>query len=248
VKPTSKGRFYVLQKELARKMMLPKMGRLLIITTVALTLATGITSCTALTPETKIPTSPPETEIPSDVPSISERESCAMVYNHLRAQIDDLKSGPLRIHMLDVLNEASSHFHANYIGKGQWIVKALGYGYNTYEEEWWFYFADGTWNAYEASGIVEPSDILSRNLLEYLQRYKVPSTTSPTPAPSSVPPEDDLVSNEGHVTKSILIYTTIHHPDGWRGMPWYEIRGDEIYTTVHHPDGWQGMPWFEIGY
>jgi hypothetical protein len=222
------------------------MKRLLILTTVALILATGITSCTAFTPET---------EIPSDVPSISERESCAMVYNHLRAQIDDLKSGPLRIHMLDLLNEALSHFHASYVGKGHWIVKALGYGYNTYVEEWRFYYAAGTWNAYENSGIVEPSDVLSRNLLEYLQRLKVTSTTSGSPTPgllttpttqSPVPPEDDLVSDDAHATQSIPIFTTIHHPDGRQGMPWYEIRGDEIYTTIHHPDGWQGMPWFHI--
>ena len=27
------------------------------------------------------------------------------------------------------------------------------------------------------------------------------------------------------------VYTTVTHPDGYKGLPWYEIRGNQIYTT-----------------
>jgi hypothetical protein len=42
------------------------------------------------------------------------------------------------------------------------------------------------------------------------------------------------------------IYTTVSHPKGYHGLPWFEIRGNKIYTTVSHPEGYQGLPWYEI--
>ena len=41
-------------------------------------------------------------------------------------------------------------------------------------------------------------------------------------------------------------YTTVSHPAGFKGLPWFEIRGNQVYTTVSHPDGFKGLPWFEI--
>jgi len=28
------------------------------------------------------------------------------------------------------------------------------------------------------------------------------------------------------------IFTAVSHPEGYQGLPWFEIRGDKIYTTV----------------
>ena len=42
------------------------------------------------------------------------------------------------------------------------------------------------------------------------------------------------------------IRTTVSHPDGIQGLPWYEIKGKNIYPTVSHPKGWSGFPWYEI--
>ena len=42
------------------------------------------------------------------------------------------------------------------------------------------------------------------------------------------------------------LYTTVTHPDGYTGLPWFEIRGGKLYTTVTHPDGYTGLPWFDI--
>ena len=42
------------------------------------------------------------------------------------------------------------------------------------------------------------------------------------------------------------IYRTVSHPNGWSGLPDYEIRGNEIYRTVSHPNGWSGLPDYEI--
>ena len=42
------------------------------------------------------------------------------------------------------------------------------------------------------------------------------------------------------------IYKEISHPDGWSGLPDYEIRGNQIYRTVSHRDGWSALPDYEI--
>ena len=40
------------------------------------------------------------------------------------------------------------------------------------------------------------------------------------------------------------ISTTVSHPQGFQGLPWFEIRGGtQIYTTVSHPQGYHGLPW-----
>ena len=112
-----------------------------------------------------------EEPTPVDVPSISENEARAMVTNYLQIQSNDLIKA-LSIRMQKRLNEAAPYYSATYVGDGQWRVAALGYGYNTDEEEWWFYYKGGLWNVYEASKIVEPYNTQARNLLEYWQRYK----------------------------------------------------------------------------
>ena len=108
---------------------------------------------------------------PVDVPSISGNEARAMVTNYLQVQINDLIK-PQSMAMQNLLNKAAPSFSATYIGKGQWRVVALGYGYNTDEEEWRYYYKGGLWNVYETSKIVEPYNTQARNLLEYWQRYK----------------------------------------------------------------------------
>lgn len=113
----------------------------------------------------------PPSDIPPDIPSLSDKEVCAMVYNYLQYQVDDMAKGP-RMHMQSTLNKAAPSCRAVYMGKGRWSVNALGYGYNTQEEEWYYYYTGGQWNVYEASGIVEPSNTKARNLLQHCQRYK----------------------------------------------------------------------------
>jgi len=108
---------------------------------------------------------------PVDVPSISENEACAMVVNYLQVQINDLRKVQ-RMAMQNTLSKAAPSFSATYVGKGQWRVEALGYGYDKDEEEWYFYYKGGLWNIYEASKIVEPINAQARNLLEYWQMYK----------------------------------------------------------------------------
>jgi hypothetical protein len=41
-------------------------------------------------------------------------------------------------------------------------------------------------------------------------------------------------------------HTTMTHPKGWSGVPWFEVRGSKVYPTTHHPDGWSGLPWFQV--
>jgi hypothetical protein len=42
------------------------------------------------------------------------------------------------------------------------------------------------------------------------------------------------------------MYRAVSHPAGWSGLPDYEIRGNQIYRTVSHPDGWSGLPDYNI--
>ena len=42
------------------------------------------------------------------------------------------------------------------------------------------------------------------------------------------------------------LYRTENHPQGWSGLPDYEIRDNQIYRTVSHPKGWSGLPDYEI--
>ncbi len=113
----------------------------------------------------------PEPTQQPDVPSMSENEACAVVYDSLQSYVNELKT-LLRISVQQTLNKARPSFHAVYIGKGQWEVKALGYGYLTADEKWYYYYTGGTWNVYETTGIVEPGNTKARNILEHWQRYK----------------------------------------------------------------------------
>jgi hypothetical protein len=38
------------------------------------------------------------------------------------------------------------------------------------------------------------------------------------------------------------LYRAVAHPDGWGGLPDYEIRDGKVYRTVSHPLGWSGLP------
>lgn len=51
--------------------------------------------------------------------------------------------------------------------------------------------------------------------------------------------------NTTHITSKHL-YRAVTHPQGWSGLPDYEIRGNQIFRTVTHLDGWSGLPDYEI--
>ena len=36
------------------------------------------------------------------------------------------------------------------------------------------------------------------------------------------------------------LYTTVSHPNGYQGLPWFEIIETKIYTTVNHSKGCKG--------
>lgn len=42
------------------------------------------------------------------------------------------------------------------------------------------------------------------------------------------------------------LYRTVSHPNGWNGLPDYEIKGNQVYRTVSHSEGWSGLPDYEI--
>ena len=46
--------------------------------------------------------------------------------------------------------------------------------------------------------------------------------------------------------KMKTIYRTVSHPNGWSGLPDYEIKDGQIYRTVSHSYGWSGLPDYEI--
>lgn len=110
-------------------------------------------------------------QVTVDVPSLSEKEACALVYNYLQSRIDEMavRAG---YYSQKTLNRAAPHFYASYVGKGRWRVQALGYGYNTQERAWFYYPVDGQWYVYESSQIVEPSNTKARNLLQDWQKYR----------------------------------------------------------------------------
>ena len=92
--------------------------------------------------------------IKPDVPTRTQDEVCALVYNYLENKINAMTMLTLRMSYLNTLNKDRPDFRAVYQGRGKWEVAALGY-----------------WNVYEASGVVEPADDNARNWLYYFQLY-----------------------------------------------------------------------------
>jgi hypothetical protein len=110
------------------------MKQVFIVIIAIILLATGIVSCIQSTPAT---------ETSTDVPSLSENEVCAIVYNYLQSRVDTMTSSFRRVSIQNALPKARPHFNAVYIGNGQWSVNALGYGYDSDEEQWYFYYTGG---------------------------------------------------------------------------------------------------------
>jgi hypothetical protein len=109
---------------------------------------------------------------PPDVPTLSRDAVCAIVYNYLKSEIDDIERAGIRIRAFEVLNEGAPQFVAVYASQGRWTVSALGYGYDPAKKEWLYYYIGGSWDVYEMTGVVEPRNDMARALLEYLGRYR----------------------------------------------------------------------------
>ena len=122
-------------------------------------LVLGIIGCTS---------SAPTTVTPADVPSLSKNEVCAIVYNYLQSEIQGLTFIGVSQGLQNAISNARSSCSTTYVGEGQWSVNALGYGYYSEEEKWYFYHTGGRWNVYETSRITEPSNTQANNLLEYI--------------------------------------------------------------------------------
>lgn len=92
--------------------------------------------------------------IQPDVPTRTQDEVCALVYDYLETKGSLISAVPYRMDLLDALGKARPHFQAVYQGNGKWVVAALG-----------------QWNLYEASGVIEPIDDDARGWLRYIQYW-----------------------------------------------------------------------------
>ena len=96
----------------------------------------------------------PTPTIQPDVPTKTQDEVCALVYNYLENKITAMTVFALRMQYLDTLSKARPDFQAVYQSNGKWTVAALG-----------------QWNLYEASGVIEPADDNARKWLHYTQHW-----------------------------------------------------------------------------
>ena len=97
-------------------------------------LVLGIIGCTS---------SAPTTVTPADVPSLSKNEVCAIVYNYLQSEIQGITFIGVSQGLQNAISNARSSCSTTYVGEGQWSVNALGYGYYSEEEKWYFYHTGG---------------------------------------------------------------------------------------------------------
>jgi len=102
-----------------------------------------------------------------DVPTLTQDEVCAMVYNYLEARASSVV---IRQPLLTALSKARPYFTATYQGNGKWQVSALGYGPKEKFTDWFFYYSGGLWNLYEASRTIEPANDKATALLFYIQQ------------------------------------------------------------------------------
>jgi hypothetical protein len=147
---------------------------------VILVLALGLGGCQTTGITKPVPTK-------TDMPTMSQDEVCAMVYNYLENKGTAMTIFTQRMQFLDTLGKARPQFQAVYQGNGKWAVSTAP--------------LLGQWNLYEASGVIEPADDNATNWLYYIQRFTVPQATTqqkpasqpgppptPTPAPTPAPP------------------------------------------------------------
>lgn len=110
----------------------------------------------------------PTPTIQPDVPTLSQDEVCALVYNYLEAKGNAMTSILRRRQLLDWFGEARPYFTASYQGNGKWQVWGVGNdGVGARGEL--SGVGGGLWNVYEKSGIVEPANDKAKELLSYIQ-------------------------------------------------------------------------------
>lgn len=55
-----------------------------------------------------------------------------------------------------------------------------------------------------------------------------------------------MVNSERQDVAMTGLYRAVTHPEGWSGLPHYELRDNRFYRTVSHLLGWSGLPDYEI--
>ncbi len=65
---------------------------------------------------------------------------------------------------------------------------------------------------------------------------------------ASVKKMDHLLRKIGGLKEGPManIYRSETHPEGWYGLPEYELREGKIYRTAHHPLGISSLPDYEV--
>jgi len=126
---------------------------------VVLVLALPISGCWAVGTTKPVPTK-------TDVPTLTQDEVRALVYNYLEARASLVSLIGLRQPLLTALAIARPYSTATYQGNGKWQVSGLGYGLK--DEDWVFNYR-GLWNLYEVSRAIEPANGEASALLLYIQ-------------------------------------------------------------------------------
>ncbi len=157
------------------------MKRYLILILVMLVLALPLSGCWATETTKPVPTK-------TDVPTLTQDEVCALVYNYLEAKATSMSASAVRQQLFTLIGEARPYFTATYLGNGKWQVSALGYGLK--DKDWFFYYSGGLWYLYEVSRTIEPANDQATALLLYIHRYTTPQATTqqePEDQPSAPP-------------------------------------------------------------
>ena len=103
-----------------------------------------------------------------DVPTLTQDEACALVYNYLEARASSVSPIGIRQPLLTALAIARPYSTATYQGSGKWQISGLGYGQ---KDGKWVFNSDGLWNLYEVSRAIEPANGEASVLLLYIQRW-----------------------------------------------------------------------------
>ena len=113
---------------------------------------------------------PVPTTSDTSVPTRTQDEVCALIYSYLESRVTTMSHVPYRMNLLKVLDIARPYFRAVYRGSGKWEVWALGCTIDSsYRVTGYSY--DGSWNFYEASGVIEPLNNKATELQRYIQRW-----------------------------------------------------------------------------
>ena len=78
----------------------------------------------------------PTPTIQPDVPTRTQDEACALIYDYLENKVSSMSAVPYRINLLNTLGKARPDFQAVYQDNGKWQVSAIGYGVQINLEEY----------------------------------------------------------------------------------------------------------------